>query len=70
MAGRHAPWALAEDTDVEILHILDDHSRRCVASSAARRPRRRSRPATPRTAITTRPVERRELNIRVITEAG
>ena len=29
-------WALADGTDVEILHWLDDHSRLCLASTAAR----------------------------------
>jgi len=29
-------WALADDTEVEILNLLDDHSRLCVASHARR----------------------------------
>jgi transposase InsO family protein len=29
-------WALADDSDVEILNILDDHSRLCVASDTLR----------------------------------
>lgn len=29
-------WPLADGTDVEILHIIDDHSRLCIASVAAR----------------------------------
>jgi len=29
-------WALADDTEVEILNLLDDHSRVCVASQARR----------------------------------
>jgi transposase InsO family protein len=29
-------WALADDTDVEVLNIIDDHSRLCIASVARR----------------------------------
>ena len=34
LAGRHHPLGLADGTDVEILNIIDDHSRLCLASDA------------------------------------
>jgi transposase InsO family protein len=36
LAGRHHYWRLADGSEVEILNILDDHSRVCIASVARR----------------------------------
>ena len=44
-------WRLADGTEVEILNILDDHSRLCIAADARRdhhRPRRGGTPSPPR----------------------